>query len=234
MKSKYVMTEGQVEQLAREHVSHTMSAQGTGLTYLRVVLVAVQALLGTARGRRVMASDAQLSAIEKIEPTLYAAVLRGVVTEDVAEDMSLPREERRRRMLARNSRSGFARTAKATLVGFVRAGGDLRTVDPEAATKEALRRAGLPAEPTDRVMRQIKRSSEGLQRALQRQARADPEKARESLEAAIEDLQTMLEGLDTSIPGSREVVAERRRGADRGPARTRVGQPMLNSRAGAT
>jgi len=227
MKSKYVMTEAQVEQLARDHTSHVVASQGGGLTYLRVLLVAVQAQLGTPRGRgRPMSAETQLAALERIEAPLYAAVLRGVVTEDIADDLELPRDERRRRMLARNSRSGFARTAKATLVGYVRAGGDLRTVDPETATKDSLRRAGQPQEPTDRVARQIQRNSEGLQRAIERQARVDPAAARELLEAILEDLQALLDGLGDE--GEPAETTARARPPDRGPARTRVGRVLLN------
>lgn len=214
-----LMTEQQIEQLARDHTTHMVSAQGVSQTYLQAIVFATQAALG--RRRRALAADVQLAALERVEAPYYAAVLRGVVTDDVADDLSLPKEERRKRMLTRNSRSGFARSAKATIVAFIRSGGDIRTVDASTVSKDALRRAVAPPEPSDRLERRIQRASEGLQRALERQARGSPDAAREAAKRLIEDLQAFVDGL-----------AEPPRAAaagDRGTRRTRVGTPMLHA-----
>jgi hypothetical protein len=214
MKNQYAMSESQVEQLAREHVVHLNGAQGTGITYLRVLLVTVQARLGPPRGRKALGVETQLEALGAAETPLYAAVLRGILTDDVVDDVSLPKEARHLRMLTRNSRSGFARSAKATLVEFVRGGGDMRSLDAEVVTKDGLRKASRPPEPTDKTARQIARSSAALQRALQRQIRFDADKAREVIDGLIEDLQAMLDG----IPEER---------AGKAHTRTRVGIPTF-------
>lgn len=212
-----LMTEQQIEQLAREHTTHMVSAQGVSQTYLQAVVFATQAALG--RGRRPLAADVQLAALERVEAPYYAAVLRGVITDDVADNLSLPKDERRKRMLTRNSRSGFARSAKATIVAFIRGGGDIRTVDAATISKDSLRRAIAPPEPSDRLERRIERASKGLQRALERQARGSPDAARETAERLMEELQTFIDGLEAP-----PAVA-----SDRGARRTRVGAPMLHA-----
>jgi hypothetical protein len=220
MKNPYVMSESQVEQLAREHVVHLNGAQGTGITYLRVLLVATQARLGSPRGRKPLAAEAQLEALNTAETPLYAAVLRGVLTDDVVDDVSLPKEVRHLRMLARNSRSGFARSAKATLAEAARSGVDLRTLEPETVTKDGLRKMSQPPEPTDKTARQIARTSAALQRALQRQIRFDADMAREAIEGLMESLQILLDGIP--LDGS----------AGRAHTRTRVGIPTFKPAAG--
>lgn len=217
-----LMTANQIEQLAREHTDHYSGAQAVSQTYLQALVFATQARLG--KGRRAISADTQLEALEYVEAPYYAAVLRGVITDDIRDDLDADREERRRRMLARNSRSGFARSAKSTIVRYIHGGGDLRTVDAATVSKDALRRAVAPPEPVDRIERQIKRSSEGLQRAITRQARGDPDKARETLEAIMEDLQILLDGLEPEPESPVAAVP------DRGTVRTRVGMPVIGGR----
>jgi hypothetical protein len=100
-KHNYVATEAQVETLAREHHSSAAALNRSNLTYLRIIIAGCQAELGGKRGRA-PAPEAQMSVLEKVHGKFYAAVLRGVVTEDVAADDTLDRTERGRRQLERN------------------------------------------------------------------------------------------------------------------------------------
>lgn len=228
-------TEAQVEQLAHERYTAGSQASRADSTYFLVLLVACQAKLGGVKrgpGRRpALDSKTQLGVLEAAHERFYAAVLRGVTTPDVAADDTLERAERQRRMLERNARSGFARSAKSSLWAYAEAGGDLRTLDPATTTKTALRAALAPAEPTDKVARQIARSEGALIRAVQRQARASPDTAAGTIERLIGEFQKLMDDLGTEdaadLGGTTTVTAAGTRGAQ-APQRTRVGVPMLN------
>lgn len=220
-----LMTEQQIEQLAREHTQHLTGSQSVSLTYLRAVVIAVQAQLGKPRGRKPISAQSQLEALQRVETPYYAAVCRGVITEDIMDTPNLSRDERRLRMLTRNSRSNFARTAKSTVVHFIQAGGDIRTVDAELVSKDQLRRQGKPAEPENRIERQIIRNSEALQRSIQRQAKGDPDAARATIEALMEDLQALLNDLPNDAEAPTRVAPAVAPRGDRSHARTRVGVP---------
>lgn len=224
-------TEAQVEQLAHARYSAGAQASRADSTYFRVLLVACQAKLGGIKrgpGRRAAPDiKGQLGVLDAAHERFYAAVLRGVTTPDVAADDTLDRAERQRRMLERNARSGFARTAKSALWAFAEAGGDLRTLDPATTSKTAIRAALAPAEPTDKVARQIERSHGALIRAVQRQARASPDTARETVGRLMDEFQKLLDGLDDE--GAADLGATTTVAA-RSPTRTRVGVPVMLNR----
>lgn len=223
-------TEAQVEQLAHAMYAAGSQVRSADVTYFRVLLVACQAKLGKRRpGRRpTLDSKAQLTVLEAQHERFYAAVLRGVTTDEVAHEDGLDQPEKQRRALERNRRSAFARTAKSTLAAFAAAGGDLRGLDAATVSKSAVRAALAPAEPTDKVARQITRSEGALLRAIARQARASPETAAGTVERLMGDLQKVLDDLGTEPEPSHEATTTVV-GA-RSPQRTRVGIPVMLNR----
>jgi len=227
-KAHYVATEAQVEQLAAAQYTATMEVEGHNLTYLRVLVVGVQAQVGTKKRGRQPTVDAQLTVVENVHTKFYAAVLRGVTTPDVAAEDGLEPVERSRRALERNRRSTFARSAKTTLVNFVKGGGDIRGLDAATVSKASLRAAIKPPEPANRMERSLERSQQAFLRAINRMARGSPAVARQRLEQFIETLQARLEELPEmgDVGGETTTTLHARR--DRGPARTRVGTPLLN------
>lgn len=228
-RAHYVATEAQVETLAASHWNVAIQLEGSNSTYLRVVLVGAQAELGSKRGRQPK-SQAQLAVLEKVHERFYAAVLRGVTTDDIAKEDGLEPAESSRRALERNRRSTFARSSKTALANYARAGGDLRGLEPEEVTKASLRAAMAPPPPTDRTARQLANAQGAILRAVTRRARGDPDGARGMLEAVVTKLQAALEAMEDGTPveeaqAATTVVAPPR---DRGPARTRVGIPQLH------
>lgn len=226
-------TEAQVEQLAHARYTAGSQASRADSTYFRVLLVACQSKLGGIKrgpGRRSAVDvKGQLAVLDAAHERFYAAVLRGVTTPEVAAEEGLERAERQRRMLERNARSGFARSAKSALWAYAEAGGDLRGLDPVEVTKSSLRAALAPAEPTDKVARQIGRAEGSLIRAIQRQARASPDEARGTVERLMDEFQKLIDGLSdegaADMGATTTVAAAGTRGAH---TRTRVGTPMLN------
>ena len=227
-KANWVATDQQVEQLAAAQYHASAEAEGYNLTYLRVLVVRVQSKVGTKRRGRQLAQDAALAVIEQEATPLYAAVLRGITTPDIAPDDTMEPTERSRRALERNRRSTFARSAKTTLVNYVRGGGDIRTLDPASVSKASLRAAIAPPEPTNRTERSLERAQGAWLRALNRLARGDPDAARTRLEAMLETLQARLDALEpqADVGGQTTTVV-----AQQPPprhTRTRVGVPQLH------
>lgn len=202
-RNHYVATLAQVEQLARTVLD---GAQGAA-TYLACLIVGCQATLGKpGRGRRrAIDKDAQIAVIDTTHGDYYSAVLRGV-----ADASSDERENQRR--------ATFARSAASTLRGYVKSGGDIRSLDAGTITKTALARMSKPPEPEDRLARRWNRAHNSLLRATKRLAKDNPDFAAESIEVMIEELQAMLEGLpdvggttthareSTILPGQRPPV----------------------------
>lgn len=224
-KHHYVATEAQIETLAREHYTSSAAINRSNSTYLRVLIVGCQAELGHKRGRA-PGPEAQMSVLEKTHDKFYAAVLRGVTTDDVQPDDKLDRTERGRRQLERNARSGFARSSATTVRNFIRAGGDLRGLDAPTVTKSQLQKASKPETPaTDRISARISKAELALVRAVRTQARGDPELAAANLEAIMERLQLALDELLPDKPmatgASKDQVVSGRF------ARTRVGVPIM-------
>lgn len=193
MKSTYVMTEAQVEALAAERTQSLTVVEGFDSTYLRVLITAVQAKLGPKRGKR-PDTNAQLDALESIAVPFYGAVLRGVITSDIALDASLDPAEATKRTRERNRRATFARTAKSTLVSWVTEGGDLRALSVATVTKSELRAAvtAAKAEHGTPAASRIERAQNAILSAV---AKETPEVARERLESVIAALQEALDEL---------------------------------------
>lgn len=197
----YKATEEQVEELARHHTEGMNQVGSTNATYLRVLLVAAQGILGRARGRA-PAIPVQVKALNSAHERLYPWVLRGVGGEGI---------ESHRLAI-------FARTAKTTIVMYARAGHDLRKLKAKDATKTALQAAVQPPEPTDRLERSLKRAQDRAIRMIRRMARGDPDGARERLTEMISALQGALD----EIPEARVMSHTLRRTRSRQQPETRV------------
>lgn len=223
-KDHYVATEAQVETLARENYTASAQVQAANATYLRVLVAGCQAELGGKRGRAPMRPEAQMAVLEKVHERFYAAVLRGVTTDDVLPDDTLDRTERGRRLLERNRRSGFARSAATTLRNYSRAGGDLRALDVDTTTKSELQRfVASKASPADKVGLRLQRAEKTILNAIKQLARDDPDRAASNLEAIVERLQLAFHQLGTSPPLAPRTPVE----TAREQARTRVGEPIM-------
>lgn len=185
-KAHYAATVADVEALA----SNVATGQQSDGTYLRVLVAATQAKLGTSRRGRVNTA-AQLEILDQVHLQFYAAVQRGV------GDASVDDAERRRR-------SGFARSAASTLRAYVKAGKDLRGLVVADTTKHSLRQAVNPVRQvpagTSRVATTFLRSVDTATQAAEKLLASDGEEARETIESAIESLQNLL---DASKPTHR-------------------------------
>jgi hypothetical protein len=152
----------------------------------------------------------QIGALNKAHDRFYPAVLKGV------GGNTLDPKERERR-------GTFARTSLSTLRGFVRAGGDVRTLDLATLSKASLRKASAPAEAADRAERSLSRSNATLLRAARRLARRDPARARELITRTIEALREVIPAKNAKP----EAVKVRTPRVSRVPAGTAVAQAGL-------
>lgn len=208
----YVATDQQVEQLAGVVVQGN-TANGT---YLRVLLVKLQANLGRPRGgrprRNADVSVAQDEALTRAQDALYVHVLAGVGPEDLDK-------------IERHRRAAFARSAASTLRLVIRAGIDARTLDAETVTKNGLRKMVQPPEPSNRIERSLQRAEASLLRALTRMARASPEAAAEALERIRGEIDSLEdEAVQRPDVGATTVIATR--GLARTPHAERPGAQL--------
>lgn len=190
MKTEYTMTEKQIEGLAAERALGLATSDRIDGTYLRVLVTGAQAALVPKVSRKAEHA-AQLQAVETIGAAYYAAVLRGVMTSDIEISAGLEAQEARLRKIERNRRATFARSAKSTLLSWVRAGGDLRMLEASAVTKGEMRAAinaarGDAASPGERI-------AKAQAAILSLAAREGPDEARAYLGSAIEALQAALD-----------------------------------------
>lgn len=210
MKSKYIMSESQVESLATEYASASVETARVGMTYLRVLVAACQAIIGTSkRGRHAAAAQAEV--LDGVASKYYAAVLRGVTTADIVPDTTLPKPEQTRRSLERNRRSTFARSAKSTLAAYIGTGGDLRGLDVETLTRDPLLKLVRAARGTSDNAHRMERARNLILRVVAKEAKTDATAARADLEHTIEALQFALDGLSPNgnkvpVEVSRETV----------------------------
>lgn len=214
MKSKYVMTEKEVESLAADRTSSMVATEAFDGTYFKVLITGIQAKLGPKRGKR-PETESQLEALDSVAVPFYAAVLRGVITPEIVLDASLDPMEVQKRTRERNRRATFARTAKSTIVTWIEEGGDIRGVDVTTVTKSELRAAvaAARADRADSVSTRVERAQRSILEAV---AREGPDVARDHLEAVIAALQEALDdlpdvgGTTTTIHARRPVEREAR------------------------
>jgi hypothetical protein len=235
MKSKYAMTEAQVENLARDIATAQDVTNGGRTTYLRVLVTHMQATLGKVKRGRPLAVQAQLEVLDTVSGRLYPAVLRGITTHDLEPAPGLDQVELTRRSIERNRRSTFARSAKSTLGNWIKAGGDMRTLDPDTVTRDPLAAQAREARGVNGAAYTIDRHRSALYRLIEKEAEADPDAARADIESTMDALQAILDSLSpngnaakpaapTSRPGPTISQVLRSR-----PAHTR--QPAPSGRA---
>lgn len=191
MKNLYMMTEAQIETLAAERTQSLVAVDTSDGTYLRAIVTGAQSKLGPKRGKRPN-DNTQLDAIEAIAVPFYAAVLRGVVTTEIALDANMEAGEVSRRTRERNRRATFARTAKSTLATWVKSGGDIRGLDVAKLTKTELRTA-ITAARGERGLTVASRVEKAQGAILAAVAREGPDAQREHLERVIAALQAVLD-----------------------------------------
>lgn len=198
MKSKYVMTELQIESLAHDVATAQGTVRAGGVTFLRVLVTECQAKLGRVKRGRTSA-ETQINVLTDAYARYYAAVLRGVVTPDVAHVAGLEASEASRRALERNRRSTFARSSKSVLLSWIRAGGDMRTLDAETVTRDPLAAEARKARGGSETTHQIERHMSGIARLVMAEARGgDPDAARTEVERCLDELQRVLDELSAN------------------------------------
>lgn len=205
------MTEKQIEALAAERLT---ADQADG-TYLRALIVGAQAKIGTKRGKR-----GALAALNDVATAYYAAVLRGVTTPDIAITDGLGSDESQRRVHERNRRATFARSAKSTIVAWVREGGDLKALDADTVTKTELRVSVAASRTKPGVA--VERAQAAILKAV---AHESPEAARTRLEAVMEALQAALDDLPEAPSTRRRIMRATLPAPRQG---SRMPAPMLN------
>ncbi len=182
-KAHYVVNLEQVEALAAQQHTNADLAARTGATYLRALIATSLANLKKVRKP---AATTVLAAVNKTHGELYPAVLRGV---DTLELKTVEETEHNKEL---NRRGNFARSAASTVRAYVKAGGDLRSLDLAATSKGDLYRATQPPESADKIERNVVRSEAKLIRALRQEAGTNLEWAQEHATLLIEELQQLL------------------------------------------
>lgn len=125
-----------------------------------------------------------LHAVNEAHERFYTSVLKGVDNDPRA--------------------ATFARTAAATLRGYVKRGGKLAAIDVAAATKGSLRKWGAQPEPVDRAERSASRANAALLRAVKRIARKDATRARELVREAVDALRDAVPAKGRQAPEGTE------------------------------
>jgi hypothetical protein len=191
-KVHYLASHAQVEQLA----SLIFLGKKGGNTYTAVVL----AYCKDALPKRAKPSKrAALKAIDKVHDDLYPHVLKGITNgqADINDN-------------ERNRRAIFARTAASTLRGFVRAGGDLRKLEPETVTKTSLRTQGKRVPAGTRAERAMTKYVDAVVRSAQKIAAKDPGEAHDRIEKAMTALEELLEDVTKLEAAARKGKAARK------------------------
>jgi hypothetical protein len=197
-KQNYAATEIEVEQLAVLHADASTSAARGDSTYLKILVASCQAALG--KGRRKSAPNAHSQVLQEINERLYPAVLRGVTTSDIVQDPSLSADDNRGRRIEMLRRATFARSAKSTLDAYIKAMGDIRSLDVAVVTKTFLRKYINEQKGESPVQTMVTAARDKVIRECRRLAEKEPDAAMELLEAVIAACQETLDDLETQHP----------------------------------
>lgn len=208
MKSKYAMTEHQIEQFSRDLAAAQGAVSNGRTTYLRVLVTGIQAILGNIKRGKSLAVETQLTVVEDVGGKYYAAVLRGIDAEGIEA-------------LERNRLTTFARVAKSVLTSWVKAaGGDIRTLNAETVTRDPLLKAVREARGTSEPGYAMQRHVNAMVRLAT--TSGDRGALEEAIQALSDALDEMANGNKTDEVGSiTHVLASR-------PAHTR--QPRTSAR----
>lgn len=200
----YLATDAQVAALAREYVTSANGAEQARGTYLRYLTAHSLRELQKSQHKRHSTAEA-LGAVEAAHAHLYGVVVESTLTPDVVPDPQHSKEERNRRTLERNRRTTFARTSKAALVGFIKAGGRLASLTAEEVNRDTLTRFARaaregPASLPDRA----RTTGERLLAVVRALMAEDPEAARTLVDGLSVELQSILTP-PKRMTGSRKV-----------------------------
>lgn len=220
----YVATDHDVELLAAAHLACTDAAKRADVSYLRVLVQMLKARFDGVKGRRKASAadrDNHSKYLAEIHTRLYAFVLRGITTPDVMDEETLDPDTRRGRAAVRNSRAAFARSSASTLQTFIRAGGDIRSLDVASVVKSQLRAWAKAQSPDHNAG--VEAIQSAIKRVEREAAELEPDEARTTIEGCMERLQAILDGLDKPDAGAITQTLRAR------PAHTR--QPVPQGRA---
>lgn len=180
----YLVSDDTVAKMAKDFAQANQQTGQVRGAYLRVLVAYSKD--GWASAKRA-STEQQLDAVNKAHSRLYAIVLDAVTTPDITPIDGLSKEDRTARTLERNRRSIFARSAKSTLVGYIKSGGRLGNLDPTTVTKEWLRKETTPPEPAHPADR-----AESLEVKLAAAVKEMAELDREDAKIFIDELHTSL------------------------------------------
>lgn len=211
-KAHYVATAHDVELLAAAHLATSEATKRTDGQYLRILVQALKAQFNGVKGKRratVTELENHSAFLRDVHTNLYQAVLRGVTSEDVADDDTLDIEERRARATIRNNRAGFARSSASTLQMYIRAGGDVRGLDVDTVTKTSLR-TWTKANTPDAKPRQdfILAAFTRLEREAVALVAEDPDEGRTMVEDCMRRLQVILDDLEKPVEPERHTQTD--------------------------
>lgn len=209
--ASYLVSPATVQELARQHTIALNRKDSCAGTYLAILIASLQ-----DRYKK-QPAEAPAMLLDAIHKMLYAAVIEGISTTELTKEQV-------------SSRATFARTAKATLLAYVRANGAIKALQPGATSKEWLRKetsallesANDGHSTADRITSGI-RKAVGYVIQLARDAvkHDDIEEARRELRLAMSLLSDELDALDdeTNVDEAEEdrprIVAKRLRRSSR-------------------
>ena len=116
--------------------------------------------------------------LSEVHGRLYPAIMRGVTTPEVADDEQLSQDDKRARAAIRNARANFARTGASTILGFIKAGGDVRGLDVQTVTKYQLQTFIHSKDGETPKMEMAMAALQRVEKQIVTWAQEDPEQAR--------------------------------------------------------
>ena len=189
----YVATTADIEALARQNLEAREAHVAVRSTYLRALVSTAQHELAKHGHTRA------LHVVETVHAGFYAIILRVAITPEIRDSERLAQAERTKRSLERNRRTGFARSAKSTLMHWLKVPGhDLRSLVAAKVTKRGLAMETPKSSRRPRpalLRRQTAGAAKKLTRLVDNLAKADPEGAIGVLNAALRQIQAKLAGL---------------------------------------
>lgn len=129
----FIANEEQIEALARFNLLNMTGTDAVRGIYLKSLIVGVQREIDKAQ-----LEPEPATVLAQVHEKYYAAVVRAVTPKNLKDDPQLPREERKARAQERNRRGNFARSAKSTVLAFIKAGGDIMQLNAATITKVEL------------------------------------------------------------------------------------------------
>lgn len=129
----FFASEEQIEALARYNLQNITGSDAVKGIYLKSLIVGVQKHLEDSQ-----VEQEPTVVLNIVHERYYKAVMRAVTPQALADDAKLPKDVRRARSQERNRRGNFARSAKSTVLSFIKADGDIMQLNAETITKTEL------------------------------------------------------------------------------------------------